>query len=71
MSKSNGEAEGRGNSVLGHVIPRRRFTRWAFFYFLLYCLLPVLALGLVTDLLLYVFSTSLLGRCYALFCLLG
>ncbi len=57
-------------SVQGQVIPRRRFTRWAAWYFLLYFCLPVLALGLVVDALLYLF-TGVFGRCYALFCLFG
>ena len=62
-------ANSKGNTVLGHVIPRRRFTRWAAWYFLLYCGLPVLALGLLVDLLLYTVFTGLFGRCYAIFCL--
>jgi hypothetical protein len=62
---------GQDASVLGQVIPKRRFTRWAAFYFLLYVCLPVLLLGVLVDLLLYVVFTMLLGRCYALFCLLG
>ena len=61
----------RGGAVLGHVIPRRRFTRWAVYYFLLYFGLPVLLLGLVVDVLLYTVFTGLFGRCYALFCLFG
>ncbi len=58
-------------SVLGHVIPKRRFTCWAAWYFAIYLCLPLLALGALVDLLLYVVFTALLGRCYALFCLLG
>lgn len=61
----------QGDAVLGHVIPRRRFTRWAAYYFCLYVCLPVLALGLAVDLLLYAVFSSLFGRCYALFCLFG
>lgn len=57
--------------VLGQVIPKRRFTRWAAWYFVLYVCLPVLALGALVDLLLYVVFKTLLGRCYALICLLS
>lgn len=65
-ARSKGPAE-----VQGQVIPKRRFTRWAAWYFLLYFCLPVLALGLLFDLLLYAVFAGLFGRCYALFCLLG
>lgn len=68
VEQDGGAAKG---SVLGHVIPKRRFTRWAAWYFVLYFCLPVLALGALTDALLYVVFTALFGRCYALFCLLG
>lgn len=64
--QSKGAAE-----VHGQVIPKRRFTRWAAYYFMLYFCLPVLALGLLVDLLLYVVFTGLFDRCYALFCLFG
>jgi len=60
-----------GDAVLGQVIPKRRFTRWAAYYFVLYFCLPVVALGIVVDLLLYAVFTGLFGRCYALFCLFG
>ncbi|WP_340115948.1 hypothetical protein [Pelagibius sp. 7325] len=60
-----------GATVLGHVIPKRRFTRWAAYYFVLYFCLPVLAVGIVVDLLLYAVFTGLFDRCYALFCLFG
>lgn len=58
-----------GDAVLGQVIPRRRFTRWAAYYFVLYFCLPVVVLGIVVDLLLYAVFTGFFGRCYALFCL--
>jgi hypothetical protein len=66
---SDDESPQQGEAILGHVIPKRRFTRWAAYYFVLYFCLPVLALGLVVDLLLYTVFTRLLGRCYAIFCL--
>jgi len=64
------EREAKG-SVLGHVIPKRRFTRWAAWYFAIYFCLPVLVLGALADALLYLVFTTLFGRCYALFCLFG
>lgn len=71
MTSQGTEESGKGGSVLGQVIPRRRFTRWAVYYVLLYVCLPVLLLGLLIDVLLYALSTGLFGHCYALFCLLG
>lgn len=61
----------RTQAVSGQVIPKRRFTRWAAYYFLLYGVLPVLALGVLADLLLYLVFEEFFGRCYALVCLLG
>ncbi len=69
MSKAKDDADSHPDSVLGHVIPRRRFTRWALYYVLLYLCLPLLALGLITDLVLYTLFNALFGKCYALFCL--
>jgi hypothetical protein len=69
--RSEKDDDKNGGAVLGHVIPRRRFTRWAVFYFVLYFCLPVLLLGLLVDVLLYAVFTGLFGRCYALFCLFG
>ena len=70
MSKaSSGSGNGQAEGVLGHVIPKRRFTRWAAWYFLVYFCLPVLVLGAVVDLLLYFVFTGLFDRCYAIFCL--
>ena len=60
-----------GGAVLGHVIPRRRFTRWAVYYILLYFCLPALAFAVLVDVLLYAVFSRLFGRCYALFCLIG
>jgi hypothetical protein len=66
-----GESKNGGAGVQGQVIPKRRFTRWAAWYFLLYYCLPLLALGLPVDALLYAVFTGPLDRCYALFCLFG
>ncbi len=71
MTEHGGDDDKNGGAVLGHVIPRRRFTRWAVLYFLLYFCLPVLLLGLAIDITLYAVFTGLFGRCYALFCLFG
>lgn len=71
MGEEERDGEMPNEGVLGHVIPKRRFTRWAAWYFLLYVCLPVLALGALVDALLYFVFTMLLGRCYALFCLFG
>ena len=67
--ESDDDATPHGEAILGHVIPKRRFTRWAVYYFFLYFCLPVLALGLLVDLLLYTVFAGLFGRCYAIFCL--
>jgi hypothetical protein len=66
-----GENKNGPAGVQGQVVPKRRFTRWAAWYFVLYFCLPVLALGLLVDALLYVVFTGLFDRCYALFCLFG
>lgn len=57
--------------VRGHRIPKRRFTRWALYYFVLYIVLPVLAVGLLADAVLYFLFTRFTDHCYALFCLLN
>lgn len=71
MVEGEPDADMSDGGVLGHVIPRRRYTRWAAWYFLLYVCLPVLTLGALVDALLYFVVTAMLGRCYALFCLFG
>ena len=43
------EADGPAGAVLGHVIPKRRFTRWAAWYAFVYLVLPVVALGALVD----------------------
>ncbi|TQV80540.1 hypothetical protein [Denitrobaculum tricleocarpae] len=55
--------------IRGHRIPKRRFTRWALYYFMLYIVLPVLSVSLLADALLYFLFTRFTGHCYALFCL--
>ena len=65
------ESPGGAASVRGRHIPKRRFTRWALYYVLLYVCLPVLLIGALLDGLLYLVSAGLFDRCYALFCLLS
>ena len=55
--------------IRGHRIPKRRFTRWALYYFTLYIALPVLTVSLLADAILYFFLTRFTDHCYALFCL--
>ena len=62
--------EARSDDVRGAGIPRRRFTRWALYYFLLYLCLPILAMALAVDAALYFVFTRFFDSCYALFCLL-
>ncbi|CAN0436661.1 unnamed protein product, partial [Ectocarpus sp. 13 AM-2016] len=57
--------------IRGHRIPKRRFTRWALYYFILYIGLPVLAVSLLADAVLYFLFTRFTDHCYALFCLLN
>lgn len=62
--------ESRPGEVRGLHIPKRRFTRWAVYYFLLYLCLPVLGIALAVDAVLYVVFSRFFDSCYALFCLL-
>ncbi len=56
-------------AVQGRVIPRRRFTRWVAYYFLLYLGLPLLLLALLLDAVAYLVSTHVFDRCFAVACL--
>ena len=70
MAQQSSESPaGEGRAVRGQHIPKRRFTRWALYYFLLYVILPVLATSLALDAVLYFITTRFFDRCYALFCL--
>ena len=72
MTQSADSPSSRAETVAeirGHRIPKRRFTRWALYYFSLYVALPVLAVSLLADALLYLLFTRFTGHCYALFCL--
>lgn len=51
-------------SVMGHRLPEARLTPWAAFWAVVYLGLPVLALGLLMDVLVQWFT----GRCVGLWC---
>jgi len=55
--------------IRGIDVPRRRFTRWAALYFLLYVCLPVLGIALLLDAALYFLFARVFGSCYAVLCL--
>ncbi|HAT34432.1 MAG TPA: hypothetical protein DCS82_01835 [Rhodospirillaceae bacterium] len=59
----------RRRPVKGHDLPGPRFTRWAWIYFGFYIALPILALGLALDIVLYVLFERWFDSCYALLCL--
>jgi hypothetical protein len=50
-------------------IPRRRFTRWAALYFIVFVCLPLLGVCAALDAALYLAFTRWFDRCYGLFCL--
>ena len=54
--------------VFGIELPRRRFTRWAALYFILYFCLPLLVLCLGLDVLLYLVYRELFDTCYGVLC---
>lgn len=57
-------AKRREQSVMGHRLPEARLTPWAAFWAFVYFGLPVLALGLLLDVLVQWVS----GRCVGLWC---
>ncbi|MCC7048957.1 MAG: hypothetical protein IT562_19740 [Alphaproteobacteria bacterium] len=61
----------RSITVAGHEIPRRGFTRYALLYFLGLVALPILAVGLAADVLLYLVAAHWFKTCYGVLCLLG
>jgi hypothetical protein len=60
----------RSITVAGHEIPRRRFTRYAFLYFLGLVALPILGTALLLDIALYLAATRWLHTCYGVLCFL-
>ncbi len=59
----------RRKRVRGIVVPKRRFTVWAWVYFALYVVLPIMGGAFLLDLALYLLYRNVLGTCYALLCL--
>jgi len=59
----------KAHSVRGIYLPGPRFTRWAWVYFAVYIAAPILAVGLISDIVLYYIFDQWLGTCYALLCL--
>ncbi len=58
-------------NVRGFVVPRRRFTIWAALYFALFVCLPVLAIALGLDALLYVAVDKSFNTCLSVWCWAG
>ncbi len=59
----------RDAAVRGVDLPGPRLTRWAWIYLGLYVALPILALGFLMDLILYLLADRVFGVCYAVLCL--
>jgi hypothetical protein len=57
--------------VRGYVVPRRRFTIWAALYFTFFVCLPVLAIAVAFDTLLYVTIDNSFGTCLSVLCWAG
>lgn len=57
--------------IAGVDIPRRRFTRWAAWFFFIYVAAPILGLGLLLDVVFYLIFAEGLETCYGLLCLTG
>ena len=58
-------------SIDGVSLPRRRFTGWAIIYFLVFVGGPILAVGLILDVIFYLIFTNFLDSCYGVLCLLS
>lgn len=59
----------KDTAVRGVDLPGPRFTGWAWAYLGLYVALPILTLGLLLDVVLFLLADRLFGVCYALLCL--
>jgi hypothetical protein len=55
-------------SVNGIAFPRRRFTGWAAFYFIVFPGVPILGLALILDVIFYLVFTRFLETCHGVFC---
>ena len=60
---------GAPKKIRGKTIPAPRFTAWAAWFFALYIALPVLAVGLILDLVLLFVFDHFFDSCYAILCL--
>ncbi len=59
----------KAQSIGGHVLPGRRLTAWALYYFLLYFGAPVIGFALALDAVLFALFRYCLGTCFGIFCL--
>lgn len=59
------------STVHGHSIPSPRLTGWGVLAIVTWLGLPLLAVLLLLDVLLYLVFTRVLGRCYGVFCWLS
>lgn len=59
----------RTHTIAGVRLPRRQFTGWAAFYFIVFVCVPVLGLAFLLDVLFYLIFTRLFDSCYGLLCL--
>lgn len=59
----------KAQSINGYVLPARRLTGWALYYFLLYFGAPVIGFALALDALLFVLFRDYFGTCFGVFCL--
>ena len=61
--------DSRNDAVRGVDLPGPRLTAWGWAYLFLYVALPVLAVALILDVVLYLVADRVFGACYALLCL--
>ena len=55
--------------IRGKLVPARRFTRQAFFYFILFVALPILGLAVVLDLIAWFIAANIFdASCYGIAC---
>ncbi len=58
----------KAQTVRGVVAPRRRFTLWAALYFAAFVAVPVLAIGLGLDAMVYAAMDRPFGTCLSTLC---
>jgi hypothetical protein len=55
--------------IRGRLVPARRFTRQAFFYFVIFVALPILGLAVLLDLIAWFITTNIFeASCYGIAC---